>query len=70
MTHLDTEETVKVLRFGRMAVIGRVRVFAMGWREAFDSFGMTFDDDPDSPLSVAYDRGRDLRRRFANDDLH
>ena len=37
------------------------RVFALGWREAHTSNGATYDDDPWSPRSQAYDAGRDLR---------
>lgn len=36
--------------------------FRLGWREAFTDDGMTYDDDPGSPRSEAYDTGRDLRR--------
>ena len=35
-------------------------VFLMGLREATGDFGMTYDDDPESPRSVAYDMGRNL----------
>ena len=37
------------------------REFALGWREAYGD-GRTYDDDPWSPRSEAYDTGRDLRR--------
>lgn len=33
----------------------------LGWREAYGD-GQTFDDDPWSSRSMAYDVGRDLRR--------
>ena len=36
--------------------------FVLGWREAMSSDGMTYDNDPWSPRSLAYDAGRDLRR--------
>ena len=39
-------------------------VFVLGFREAGDTFGMTYDDDPESPRSRAYDRGRSLRERL------
>ncbi len=29
-----------------------------GYDEALDAFGMTYDDDPESPRSIAYDNGR------------
>lgn len=34
--------------------------FRLGWREAYGD-GRTYDDDPRSPRSEAYDTGRDLR---------
>lgn len=36
--------------------------FLLGWREAHDSEGATYDNDPLAPRSLAYDAGRDLRR--------
>lgn len=45
--------------------IGRVRCFLLGVVEARSSFGMTFDDDPWSPRSRAYDRGRALGARLS-----
>jgi hypothetical protein len=36
-------------------------LFRLGWSEAFDTDGQTFDNDPWSPRSLAYDSGRDLR---------
>jgi hypothetical protein len=35
--------------------------FRQGWSEALDSNGVTYDDDPESDRSRAYDTGRDLR---------
>ena len=35
--------------------------FKLGWREAYGD-GRTYDNDPWSPRSEAYDAGRDLRR--------
>ncbi len=35
--------------------------FKLGWREAYGD-GMTYDNDPSSDRSLAYDAGRDLRR--------
>lgn len=40
--------------------------FKLGWREAYTSNGMTYDDDPWSNRSLAYDAGRDLRLRGAS----
>lgn len=34
--------------------------FILGVREAGLSTGITYDDDPESPRSRAYDRGRNL----------
>jgi hypothetical protein len=36
-------------------------IFVLGWREAKSSSGLTYDDDPWSARSLAYDAGRDLR---------
>lgn len=36
------------------------RIFVLGFREAHGD-GMTYDDDPWSARSVAYDLGRNLR---------
>lgn len=33
-------------------------VFLLGFEESASGFGRTYDDDPESPRSVAYDRGR------------
>lgn len=38
----------------------RVRIFFLGLRECRGNFGMTYDNDPESPRSRAYDRGRYL----------
>lgn len=38
--------------------------FALGFEEAGQSFGMTFDDDPDSDRSAAYDLGRTLGEAY------
>ena len=35
-----------------------VRAFMQGFRECGEAWGLTFDDDPDAPLSRAYDHGR------------
>jgi hypothetical protein len=35
--------------------------FRLGWDEAYGD-GRTYDEDPWSPRSQAYDTGRDLRR--------
>lgn len=49
--------------------VGRPGAFVLGWIEADGDAGITFDDDSCSPRSVAYDRGRHLRRRIeANHD--
>jgi hypothetical protein len=43
--------------------VGRVGAFLLGWIERRDDMGITWDDDPDSPRSRAYDTGRYLIRR-------
>lgn len=40
--------------------VGVVGAFLLGYIERRDGFGITWDDDPGSPRSVAYDRGRNL----------
>jgi len=42
-------------------VLRHPRVFALGWKEARSTNGLTYDGDPTSPRSTAYDCGRDLR---------
>lgn len=37
--------------------------FLLGFREGKGTIGMTYDDDPESPRSRAYDLGRTIRRR-------
>lgn len=41
-------------------MIALIGPFILGAREANGSVGMTYDDDPESPRSRAYDRGRNL----------
>lgn len=43
-------------------VLQHPRIFALGWREAHSDIGMTYDNDPSSARSEAYDVGRDLRK--------
>lgn len=38
--------------------------FILGAYEFRDSCGLTFDGDPESPRSRAYDRGRDAMHRL------
>jgi hypothetical protein len=45
-----------------LVVLHHPRIFALGFREATSSDGVTYDDDPSSPRSESYDTGRDLRR--------
>lgn len=51
---VDTAEHVDMLRL--------VSAFALGLDEAADDVGMTYDDDPDSLRSRAYDFGRTIGR--------
>lgn len=37
----------------------------LGFDEGLGDMGMTYDDDPESPRSVAYDLGRTVRRKAA-----
>lgn len=43
---------------------GRFRAFVRGLTEAGGDMGLTYDDDPHSPRSRAYDRGRNLGRQL------
>lgn len=47
-----------------LSFISHPFVFALGAREFLSSFGMTYDNDPESPRSRSYDRGRDLMHRI------
>ena len=56
----------KILKRARRAaflarnVARHPRIAALGAREYTDSTGRTYDGDPDSPRSRAYDSGREL----------
>jgi hypothetical protein len=39
-----------------------VNAYQLGYEEGLSDFGMTFDDNPDSTQSRAYDAGRTVRR--------
>ena len=41
-------------------MISLIQPFILGAREAGGGVGMTYDDDPESPRSRAYDEGRNL----------
>lgn len=45
------------------AALRHPAIALLGFREGNGDVGMTYDDDPESPRSVAYDVGRTLRRR-------
>lgn len=49
-------------------MLGRLKAFVLGFREGDGDVGMTYDNDPESPRSRAYDRGRTLRRVFTGQD--
>lgn len=40
----------------------RLKAFLLGLRESSGTVGMTYDDDPNSPRSKAYDYGRTVGR--------
>ena len=44
-----------------------IRAFLLGFYEGAGDVGITFDDNPESPSSRAYDYGRNLRRMFWNE---
>lgn len=41
-------------------IIGRAAAFALGFTESGSDFGMTYDENPWSDRSVAYDNGRTI----------
>lgn len=43
-----------------MSALRLARAFFLGMQECRSDCGMTYDDDPESPRSRAYDRGRAL----------
>lgn len=43
------------------AIMSYPAEFELGFDEGLDGMGMTYDDDPTSPRSTAYDLGRSLR---------
>lgn len=52
----------------RRFVLARImhpRIYRLGISEAHSSLGMTYDDDPESPRSVAYDLGRNRGENIA-----
>lgn len=53
-----------ILRHPRLILraLRHPRIFVLGFSEGRGDLGMTYDDDPSSPRSEAYDAGRDLRR--------
>lgn len=53
-----------LFRFGWKA-LRHPRIAHLGFSEGDGDLGLTFDDDPYSARSVAYDVGRTLRRRDA-----
>lgn len=42
--------------------------FSLGLEEAGSAFGMTYDGDPESPRSVAYDSGRNVGEALLKED--
>ena len=38
------------------------KIYQLGYREGLGDVGMTYDNDPESERSRAYDRGRTARR--------
>jgi hypothetical protein len=45
-------------------VAGMEEVFLRGFEEGLGDFGMTYDNDSESPRSRAYDFGRTIRREM------
>lgn len=41
-----------------LAIVLHPRIYLLGRSEAYSSFGMTYDDNPESMRSIAYDMGR------------
>lgn len=59
MAHAELLE--QATRF-RQLISAHEAEFALGYAEGDGDVGMTYDDDPGSDRSVAYDLGRSLRR--------
>lgn len=55
MERLTADEVLRV-------IIAHPAEFSLGYEEGLGAFGMTYDDDPFSDRSVAYDHGRSLRQ--------
>lgn len=53
--------TSYILRF-LLSALKHPAVALLGFREGRGDMGMTYDNDPGSPRSVAYDVGRTIRR--------
>ena len=45
------------------------RIFDLGYSEGEGSFGMTYDNNPNSLRSIAYDLGRDAKCKELDLDL-
>ena len=59
MTHLTRKEKLKF-------VVARClypRIFRLGYAEGEGSFGITYDNNTNSLRSIAYDLGRDAKRK-------
>lgn len=45
-----------------ISLLQQIKVFWNGFIEGNGDTGLTFNNDPNSKLSTAYDKGRNLRR--------
>lgn len=45
-------------------MLGIITAFIAGFRQAHETYGMTYDNDPESPRSRAYDHGRNWGERL------
>ena len=59
MTQLTKKEKLKFA----IARLLHPRIFELGYAEGEGSFGITYDNDANSLRSIAYDLGRDAKRK-------
>jgi hypothetical protein len=52
-----------------LAIVRHPAIFVQGIRESGSSFGMTYDDDPESRKSRAYDSGRNVGDYIAGEEV-
>lgn len=59
---MDHAELLEKARRFHQLIVAHEAEFALGYAEGDGDMGMTYDDDPGSDRSMAYDLGRSMRR--------